>query len=194
MPIAIIALVSPAPRIARQARAITISVNENRTSTPRISNRSVHPPAYPPTSPRNRPTVSEIPTAMTPILMVSCAPNTTRLNRSRPKSSVPNRCAPPGGDSRLPAPICKGSNGAIQGANNATITSAPTMQSPTTPLGLRSSVRQNRRPWPAVSSWPLSARLWAALSISYIGFEGRAMRRECRSPRRRAPRRWRIPG
>ena len=99
---------------------------------------------------------------MTPILIVSCAPNTTRLKRSRPKSSVPNRCAPPGGDSRLPAPICKGSKGAIQEANNATITSATTMHNPTTPLGLRSSVRQNRPAMPeriVVTASPRGCRL-----------------------------------
>ncbi len=45
MPTAIIALVSPMPRIEMQASAITISVNENRMSTARISRRSVQPPA-----------------------------------------------------------------------------------------------------------------------------------------------------
>ena len=83
---------------------------------------------------------------MTPIRMVSRAPNTTRLKTSRPNSSVPNQCAPPGGESRLPAPICRGSNGAIHEASTATITSAATMHNPTTPLGLRRSVRQNRPP------------------------------------------------
>ena len=40
---AIMALVSPTPKIARQASAMTISVNENSTSTRRMSTRSVQP-------------------------------------------------------------------------------------------------------------------------------------------------------
>ena len=78
------------------------------------------------------------------ITSVMRAPKTTRLQMSRPSSSVPIQFSALGGISRIdrfwPVAECV----AIHGANSAMTISASTMTAPTTASGLRSSARSTR--------------------------------------------------
>src|SRR3954451_7211234 len=60
------------------------------------------------------------------------APQMTRERTSRPKASVPNRCAADGGSSFISTSWSSGSNGAIQGAQIAISTIAMTSTIPIT--------------------------------------------------------------
>ena len=72
------------------------------------------------------------------------APNTTRLQMSRPSSSVPIQFSAPGGISRIdrfwPVAECV----AIHGANSAMTISTSTIAAPTTASGFPSSARSTR--------------------------------------------------
>ena len=88
---------SPAPRplISNSAR---ISVgNDIRISSRRWLVMSTRPPMKPLTTPQVNPTVSPISTEESATTSVTWAPYTTRLKTSRPRWSVPNKCAADGG-------------------------------------------------------------------------------------------------
>src|SRR5438067_1024002 len=98
---------------------------------------SSHPPRYPDRVPTETASVVAMATTVTPIRTEDCAPNSTRLNTSRPCSSVPNRCAADGPSRRCETSKASYAYGARMPAIAAHTTRSRTMQAVTAPIGSR---------------------------------------------------------
>src|SRR5439155_6214262 len=90
----------------------------------------------------------------TPACIETRLPQTTRVNASRPRSSVPNGCAALGGLRIWLQSVAAGSVRAIHGAPRAVATNRSTIAPPSTETGRRRTRRQPRRSAPAGSVWP----------------------------------------
>src|ERR1700733_13780157 len=111
MIMAIVALVSPGPIDAATAIASSTAGSESVISTARMIMASTMPPRKPAIAPSALPTPAPASTTTTEIGSDCCAPNSVRVNTSRPRASVPSQCSALGGRSRR-ATICNGSYGA----------------------------------------------------------------------------------
>ena len=97
MPSAMAVLRVPVPNTVMNTSAKITPGNAICASMMRMITSSTAPPTYPATAPSNSPTVSPMPTEDAPTKNAACEPFITRLKISRPKLSVPSRCAALGG-------------------------------------------------------------------------------------------------
>ena len=141
IPTASIALVRLGPMIATTTMASRILGKANMTSIKRITSISTAPPQYPAANPRHVPHTNAMPTATRPIRSEIRAPCITRLNTSRPKSSVPNGSFSEGGLSRRYRSVRNGSDGRKTGASMPTSAKARRMPPPTVASRFRISRR-----------------------------------------------------
>ncbi|SKY24267.1 Uncharacterised protein [Mycobacteroides abscessus subsp. abscessus] len=162
MPMAMVADVTPGPRIATIANASNITGNEKTTSITRISTVSVIPPANPDTMPMITPATNEIATAITATRILTAAARTTRENTSRPRSSVPNRCEKSGACSAFGTSMSLAPYGAMNEPKIARMTIIRMTTMPTTDALLRSNSRH------AESVLPVPAEVGSPASSSAV--------------------------
>ena len=91
MPMAMIALIAPGPKIAVIMIADSSAGNANTTSLSRISASSNRPPRAAAHAPSGTPMPMPIPTATSATAIEFLAPTITMERMSRPKWSVPNQ-------------------------------------------------------------------------------------------------------
>lgn len=89
-------------------------------SAVRIKNSSTQPPQIPATKPQILPRTSAIEVAPSAMITVMRPPKRIREKRSRPRLSVPNRCAVEGEAKSSPTPISSGPYGAKTFASKKT--------------------------------------------------------------------------
>src|SRR5688572_13974947 len=126
----------PRPTTEAIASAHTICGKARKNSVTRISTSSARRPAYPITSPASEPTESEIRIRATAAVSVGRAPWTTRAQRSRPFSSVPNGWARLGALRRSVNTMALGSRpvkscgASVMPAASARVAAAPSTEGP----------------------------------------------------------------
>ena len=110
-----IALNRLGPSAAASAMVSTSEGMESITSIMRIIMASPRPPSTPDKQPSSEPIPPAITTTASPALIDCWLPASTRLNRSRPTSSVPNQCSADGACRRAVKSSALGSCGTIHG-------------------------------------------------------------------------------
>ncbi len=133
--------------IASESRMLGIA---SSTSTNRPTTSSIHPRTNPASRPSSDPATSPTATAMTVAPSEADAPWTTRAYTSRPRWSVPNRCAPDGGCSRSAGTPASGSYDVKSCGTTAHAVTSRTTSMATTSPGRRTAYRAPRRHRPAV--------------------------------------------
>ncbi len=115
MAIASMALNRLGPSAAASAMVSTREGMESIMSITRIIMASPRPPSTPDKQPSSEPIPPAMATTASPAAMDCWLPTSTRLNRSRPTSSVPNQCCADGACKRAVRSSAFGSCGTIHG-------------------------------------------------------------------------------
>ena len=138
MPMAAIAVSVDGPHTAPAMMASSSAGKASSRSAPRMSTPSKTLPwRIPAAMPNGMPTSAAMATAMTPTPKVMRAPTMSRLKVSRPKRSVPKRCAVLGPWRRAGASASAGGYGVHTSDNKATAATTATMPRPTRPVAGR---------------------------------------------------------
>jgi hypothetical protein len=146
-PIAMISLSNEPPRAVTMIKAKSSVGNANNMSVTRKITASVPPPLNPAKMPRGTPTMNPTITAPTPTCSDTRVPQMMRLRRSRPNSSVPNKCLPENGPLKTKSENwADGLSGEISGAKMAQRIITTTITMPM-PMGMSLRNRRPRSPW-----------------------------------------------
>ena len=145
------------------------------------SKTAPEPPNTPAMAPRQPPTRNPTATATTPAMRLTRAPNSMRLNTSRPWRSVPIRCSALGSCSLSARRPASGSYGAIRSAKTPSMTSDTIKNRPTIAGGLRRRRPHASRKRPRLRrAGPIRAPLTVVASITNTGCADRGPHRGCR--------------
>ncbi|CAH0326539.1 hypothetical protein SRABI106_04690 [Rahnella aquatilis] len=137
--IASMALNKLGPSAAASAMVNTSDGTDSMMSIQRIISASTTPPTTPEKQPSNEPVVPAMITTASPAATDCWLPISTRLNRSRPTSSVPNQCSAEGACKRSVRLMAFGSCGTSHGEKIMMKSTISMIASPNIVSGLRLS-------------------------------------------------------